>query len=375
MATEVGSILFTVGMIVGGTIGYIAQIRVFNHFHSSDGFAPLVSIILLVANTLRVFYWLGAPFAYTLLFQALVMAFVQLVLVMTVLKIAQDNRVARLFPIRSSADLSSSGSNPIINLQKKVQEKMDFVLTLDAAASVDDIDSRVRKILPIGIHPSAAASGAGAASNSSTNRRSTTSASGSARTSPTTEMSSRHNDPSSSAFPDGSSGGGVSIHKDDSDSSSSTMSATEERIFSYLGSKGISTDSFLKLTPADFMLWYILGCFCVGMTVLGLSVIFGADIYQMVGYMALGLESTFLMPQVYLNYSRKSCEGLTAILLVTWVAGDVIKQIYFFVADQPTQFIMCGFVLLCCDATIVFQLFNYRHAHPRTDAARVGSVL
>jgi hypothetical protein len=184
---------------------------------------------------------------------------------------------------------------------------------------------------------------------------------------------SRHNDPSGSAFPEG--GEAIRNNRDDSDSTSSTMSATEERIFSYLGSKGISTDAFLKLTPADFMLWYILGCFCVGMTVLGISVLLGSNTFQMVGYMALGLESTFLMPQVYLNYARKSCEGLTAILLVTWVAGDVIKQIYFFAADQPTQFIMCGFVLLCCDATIVFQLFMYRHAHPRTDAARVGSVL
>lgn len=355
VASEAGTILFTVGMVVGGTLGYVAQIRVFHHFQSSDGFSPLVSIILLVANTLRIFYWLGAPFAKTLLAQAIVMAFVQMVLIMAVLQIAQNQRISRILPGGGSRPASPVETNPILKLKRKMEEKVDYVLTLDAAASVDDIDAKVRKVLPIGIHPSSVPP-------SATNRASANSR----RTSPTTTERpvDLHNNPGS-AFP---------LESDSSDSS--TMSATEQRLFGFLAARGITQEAFLKLSPADFVLFYILGCFCVGLFILGCAVVLGSDVYQVVGYFALGIEATFLLPQVYLNYSRKSCEGLTAILLITWVGGDTIKQIYYFYTNQPDQFIMCGFLLLCCDAAIVAQLLTYRHAHPRTDAERgIGAVL
>jgi len=59
MGTYVSS-LFVTGlngfMVIGPVLGYIPQYRVINETHRSEGFSTLVSLVLLVANILRVFF-------------------------------------------------------------------------------------------------------------------------------------------------------------------------------------------------------------------------------------------------------------------------------------------------------------------------------
>ncbi len=67
-------------MIIGASIGYIAQCRDIQQLKSSKGFSSLVTAILLFSNTLRCYFWVGNRFATALLIQAVVMLAVQVVL-------------------------------------------------------------------------------------------------------------------------------------------------------------------------------------------------------------------------------------------------------------------------------------------------------
>jgi PQ loop repeat len=74
-------------MVFAPVLGYIPQYRDMARNRSAAGFSPLVSLILLVASVLRTFFWIAVRFETTLLLQALVMIFAQLVLVELVVRL------------------------------------------------------------------------------------------------------------------------------------------------------------------------------------------------------------------------------------------------------------------------------------------------
>lgn len=57
--------------IFGPSIGYGIQIFEIERFKSSEGFAPQVSLIVMISMVARIFFWLAKRFAYQLLFQAI----------------------------------------------------------------------------------------------------------------------------------------------------------------------------------------------------------------------------------------------------------------------------------------------------------------
>ncbi|RPA87073.1 hypothetical protein BJ508DRAFT_185092, partial [Ascobolus immersus RN42] len=69
---------------------YADQIRNIHVTKSSRGFSLDTPLIMLLASVLRCFYWLGANFEKSLLYQSMIMIVVQL----TLLKVALDNRPA-----------------------------------------------------------------------------------------------------------------------------------------------------------------------------------------------------------------------------------------------------------------------------------------
>ena len=77
------------------------------------------------------------------------------------------------------------------------------------------------------------------------------------------------------------------------------------------------------------------------------------------GYSALLIEATLLLPQLRLNAERQSVAGVTWSLLVTWIAGDVVKMLYFVAAAQPTPFVVCGSLQLCLDAVLLSQIVRF----------------
>jgi hypothetical protein len=65
-------------MIVGPNLGFVAQISKFRQMRSSEGFSKFVTFILLMANILRIFFWVGKRFSVILLFQSISQIFMQI---------------------------------------------------------------------------------------------------------------------------------------------------------------------------------------------------------------------------------------------------------------------------------------------------------
>ncbi|KAH8926223.1 hypothetical protein BT69DRAFT_1311854 [Atractiella rhizophila] len=82
---------------------------------------------------------------------------------------------------------------------------------------------------------------------------------------------------------------------------------------------------------------------------------------EILGFVALGLESTLPLPQLITNFRRKSLEGFRWTVLVGWFGGDSFKLLYFLLKKAPVQFIACGAFQLSVDILIVGQAFLYRN--------------
>mmetsp|Transcript_23359 Transcript_23359/g.30500 ORF Transcript_23359/g.30500 Transcript_23359/m.30500 type:complete len:237 (+) Transcript_23359:109-819(+) len=87
MIHEVGQVCFA----LAPTVGYFPQWWLIRQT-GSEGFSPNVCLLLLLANITRVFFWFGQRFDSTLLYQALVMIFVQLLLLEAIVSVKQKAR-------------------------------------------------------------------------------------------------------------------------------------------------------------------------------------------------------------------------------------------------------------------------------------------
>ncbi|XP_011605289.1 PQ-loop repeat-containing protein 1 isoform X2 [Takifugu rubripes] len=60
-------------MVFGGALPYIPQYQEIQRIGNSEGFSTRVCLLLLVANILRIFFWMGKQFELALLLQSVVM--------------------------------------------------------------------------------------------------------------------------------------------------------------------------------------------------------------------------------------------------------------------------------------------------------------
>jgi hypothetical protein len=84
----------------------------------------------------------------------------------------------------------------------------------------------------------------------------------------------------------------------------------------------------------------------------------------MVGFFALGLESTLPIPQLISNYRQRSLYGFRMSTLIGWVGGDSFKTTYFFLQGAPIQFKVCAIFQLSIDVLIIIQRVMYGNAPP-----------
>ncbi|KAJ8522732.1 hypothetical protein ONZ45_g698 [Pleurotus djamor] len=99
-----------------------------------------------------------------------------------------------------------------------------------------------------------------------------------------------------------------------------------------------------------------------------LFLIFGrSPIYvSILGFAALGLESTLPIPQLISNYKQRSLYGFRLSTLLGWLGGDSFKTGYFFWQESPLQFKVCAIFQLSIDFVIVIQRIMYGNAPPAT---------
>ena len=58
-------------VVIGPAIGYVYQYVEMERLYSSEGFAPQVSLIVILSMTARIFFWLAKPYQTCLLLQAI----------------------------------------------------------------------------------------------------------------------------------------------------------------------------------------------------------------------------------------------------------------------------------------------------------------
>jgi hypothetical protein len=123
--------------------------------------------------------------------------------------------------------------------------------------------------------------------------------------------------------------------------------------------------SFLDFRAADFWKWtdwesFLLFELClvvVAMTVTG--VFHPASWYtSALGTLSLGIEAMLPLPQAVENHKQKK-NGLSLVVLGSWVAGDAFKTAYAFFRGEALPFILCGSFQLLVDFFLVSQTLVY----------------
>ncbi|KAI0675437.1 hypothetical protein C8Q78DRAFT_963222 [Trametes maxima] len=111
----------------------------------------------------------------------------------------------------------------------------------------------------------------------------------------------------------------------------------------------------------EFLAAFIL-CQAILFLILGRSDVF----ISILGFVALGLESTLPIPQLISNYKQRSLYGFRMSTLIGWFGGDSFKTVYFFLQSSPLQFKACSIFQLSIDCAIVLQRIVYGNAPPAT---------
>ncbi|KAJ3745486.1 hypothetical protein DFH05DRAFT_1396613 [Lentinula detonsa] len=109
----------------------------------------------------------------------------------------------------------------------------------------------------------------------------------------------------------------------------------------------------------EFLAGLIL-CQAILFLIFGRSKIF----ITLLGFVALGLESTLPIPQLISNYKQRSLYGFRMSTLLGWLGGDLFKTVYFFLQGSPLQFRVCAVFQLSVDFAILGQRIMYGNPPP-----------
>jgi len=109
----------------------------------------------------------------------------------------------------------------------------------------------------------------------------------------------------------------------------------------------------------EFLAGFIL-CLAILFLIFGRSDVF----VSILGFVALGLESTLPIPQLISNFKQRSLYGFRMSTLIGWVGGDAFKVVYFFLQHSPLQFQVCAVFQLSIDFVIIIQRLYYGAAMP-----------
>ncbi len=83
-------ILMDLFMTFGPSLNYLFQVKKFKKTHSSKGFSNSVCLVTVLSHTLKIFFWFGKKFKYTLLIQSILVIIMQLYLIYLVIKFKED---------------------------------------------------------------------------------------------------------------------------------------------------------------------------------------------------------------------------------------------------------------------------------------------
>uniref|UniRef100_A0A3Q3KMP8 Uncharacterized protein n=1 Tax=Monopterus albus TaxID=43700 RepID=A0A3Q3KMP8_MONAL len=81
-------------MVFGGALPYLPQYQEIHRSSNAEGFSTKVCLVLLIANILRIFFWLGKQFELTLLLQSVVMILTMFAMLHLCCTVKNTNRMS-----------------------------------------------------------------------------------------------------------------------------------------------------------------------------------------------------------------------------------------------------------------------------------------
>ncbi|KAG5501986.1 hypothetical protein JKF63_04257 [Porcisia hertigi] len=327
---EVLQVIFQVGLVIVPHIGYVVQCIVIHRTRSFDGYAPLVSLILLTSNTLRIFYYIGHRYLLALFIQAVVGV-----------------------PVHGG-------------LLWKILEVHWWELLHGQSAGVYNESDAVISDTPSEQASAEAAKVFSAPGSAGAKRDPTAESQDDAAPLPHTEGIPVQQAASSS---DAHHTIGVVENVSTSQPRLSCIAAVTDPLLRFLFRIEDCLEAcFLRHTGLQFLCTYLLAAVTSLLVILLYYVsisIFWEDAPVVVGYMALTIEALLVLPQILRNARRSSTKGLTVLLVLTWACGDVAKVVYFIYAKQSLPFIVCGCFQILLDIVVVAQFIFYRFIRKR----------
>ena len=87
---KVKDIILDIFMTFSPSVNYLFQARKFYKTKSSKGFSNFLCLTLLISHTLKVYFWFGKKFKYTLLIQSILVVLIQLYIIYLCIKFKED---------------------------------------------------------------------------------------------------------------------------------------------------------------------------------------------------------------------------------------------------------------------------------------------
>jgi solute carrier family 66, member 2 len=310
-------VIFQILLVFAPHVGYLAQYLEIVKTNSIEGYAPLVSLILLTSNTLRLYYYIGRHYMLALLFQAFFGVIVHFILLLKVLEVHVGQVVS------GHQEEVLYGVSAVPALQLGVPASAEDAGGKPAPAVVD---APVDGLMP---------------------------------PTPTAAL------PADTVLADG------------VRNASSPVAAAFLRCRRFVFQvEDALEQNLLRLTPYNFAFSYSVSA-CVALVVVIFYYLSIGRLWhaapEVVGYISLSIEALLVVPQILRNARRRSTQGLSIVLILSWAVGDIIKVIYYSYAKQALPFIICGIFQVLLDVVVVVQLGYYRFYLRRDGEVSVGA--
>ncbi|GAC94652.1 pq loop repeat protein [Pseudozyma hubeiensis SY62] len=324
-------------MALGAPLVYADQAYSIHRKQDARGFSHDVCAVLLIANITRCFFWLGERFEFALLLQSMLMIAAQLGLLYLCI---------RYRPVgRWSKSISSDGARVVFDGAAEEEQQqgqgetsmerdlMDLNEAETREAEEQEEEEGYANKQPLLVTLGAMFRGGNGGSTSY------------GRVSSTDHSS--YN--TSSGLP--------------APNTAATTTTPTSRVKSILSQLIPSTSS----RPLNFWQWsdynsylVFLFLYILLLLILYIPLSTSSTFISLLGYIALGLESTLPIPQLIANYRRKSLAGFRSSVLFGWLGGDSFKLLYFVLKGSPAQFTSCAVFQLSVDLAILGQSRLYR---------------
>ncbi|UZJ55903.1 hypothetical protein CBS101457_005223 [Exobasidium rhododendri] len=339
-------------LAIGAPLVYADQARNIVNRRNAEGFSKDVCAVLLIANICRCFFWLGERFELALLLQSVLMIIAQIFLLSLLVKYRPGSFASSTYSI-SSGDQPSSSAN--------------------TAKPADPTDASSRPgpqpshQFAFDVEPPTPIDGEDAAPNPWKNASLGPAKRGLSGYTPLLDNLNLPPPP-------------ILGYQEGEEEEAEGIEQSRGQRLRRFGSKslrfltaGLRTGSKNRLDgssgsrPFGFWTWHSMSSYLIFLAllvlflgILQLLVGYFQTYVSLLGFFALGLESTLPIPQAIANQQRRSLSGFRLSVLIGWLGGDLFKTFYFLFQKSPLQFTICALFQLSIDFVIAAQMHFFR---------------